>query len=149
MVDSLADDMIADLKELFALADADSSGMLSTKEVRWVMQSVGRNPSEAELADIVSSVDTDGNGFLDVNEFVSLMARKFKEVDSMEEVLESFKVFDKDANGMISSDELKSIMHEHGSGLSHDEIAVLIRECDSDGDGNINYEEFVAMLMSK
>ena len=56
-----------------------------------VMNSIGRNPTEVELAEIVTQMDTDGNGTLDVNEFMSLMARKFKEADTMEEVLESFK----------------------------------------------------------
>ena len=59
------------------------------------------------------------------------------------------QVFDKDANGLISAQELKDIMKEHGEQLSEDEIAVLIRECDGDHDGNINYEEFLSMLMSK
>ena len=91
MSDKLSEEMQADLRELFSLADADNSGVLSTKELRWVMNSIGRNPTEVELAEIVTQMDTDGNGTLDVNEFMSLMARKFKEADTMEEVLESFK----------------------------------------------------------
>ncbi len=40
-------------------------------------------------------VDADGNGTIDFPEFLTLMARKMKDTDSEEEILEAFKVFDK------------------------------------------------------
>ena len=68
------------------------------------MNSIGRNPTEVELAEIVTQMDTDGNGTLDVNEFMSLMARKFKEADTMEEVLESFKARARSTRGPRKSE---------------------------------------------
>ncbi len=37
-------------------------------------------------------VDADGNGTIDFPEFLTLMARKMKDTDSEEEILEAFKV---------------------------------------------------------
>jgi Ca2+-binding EF-hand superfamily protein len=42
------------------------------------MRSLGQNPTEAELQDMINEVDADGNGTIDFPEFLSLMARKMK-----------------------------------------------------------------------
>lgn len=41
------------------------------------MRSLGQNPTEAELQDMINEVDADGNGTIDFPEFLSLMARYF------------------------------------------------------------------------
>ena len=69
-----------------------------------------------------------------------------KDTDSEEEILEAFKVFDKDGNGFISAAELRHIMTNLGEKLSDEEVDEMIREADIDGDGQINYEEFVKMM---
>ena len=91
----------------------------------------------------------DGNGNIDFPEFLTMMARKMKDSDSEEEILEAFKVFDKDGNGFISAAELRHIMTNLGEKLTDEEVDEMIREADIDGDGQINYEEFVKMMMSK
>lgn len=94
-------------------------------------------------------IDADGNGTVDFPEFLTMMARKMKDTDSEEEILEAFKVFDKDGNGFISAAELRHIMTNLGEKLTDEEVDEMIREADIDGDGQINYEEFVKMMMSK
>lgn len=74
------------------------------------MRSLGQNPTEAELQDMINEVDADGNGTIDFPEFLTMMARKMKDTDSAEEIKEAFKVFDKDGNGYISAAELRHIM---------------------------------------
>jgi calmodulin len=41
---------------------------------------------------LLHQVDADGNGTIDFPEFLTLMARKMKDTDSEEEILEAFKV---------------------------------------------------------
>merc|ERR1712174_62467 len=101
------------------------------------------------LQDMHGEVDADGNGTIDFPEFLTMMARKMKDTDSEEEILEAFKVFDKDGNGFISAAELRHIMTNLGEKLTDEEVDEMIREADIDGDGQINYEEFVKMMMSK
>ncbi len=146
------------------------------------MRSLGQNPTEAELMDMIqevsrcpfffafdcwiakqrliillclfrsypcSQIDADGSGTIDFPEFLTMMARKMKDTDSEEEILEAFKVFDKDGNGFISAAELRHIMTNLGEKLTDEEVDEMIREADIDGDGQINYEEFVKMMMSK
>jgi calmodulin len=63
------------------------------------------------------------------------MARKMKSQDSKSEILEAFKVFDKDGSGKISASELRSIMTDLGEKLTDEEVSEMIREADKDGDG--------------
>merc|ERR1719504_482893 len=137
------------VKEAFSLFDKDGDGTITTKELGTVMRSLGQNPTEAELQDMINEVDADGNGTIDFPEFFNLMARKMKDTDSEEELQEAFKVFDKDGNGTISAAELRHVMTNLGEKLTDEEVDEMIREADVDGDGEVNYEEFVKMMMAK
>ncbi|CAE7398720.1 unnamed protein product [Symbiodinium natans] len=145
----LHEEQIAEFKEAFSLFDKDGDGTITTKELGTVMRSLGQNPTEAELQDMINEVDADGNGTIDFPEFLSLMARKMKDTDTEEELIEAFKVFDRDGNGFISAAELRHVMTNLGEKLTDEEVDEMIREADVDGDGQINYEEFVKMMMAK
>ena len=149
MADTLTDEQIAEFKEAFALFDKDGDGTITTKELGTVMRSLGQNPTEAELQDMINEVDADGNGTIDFPEFLNLMARKMQDTDSEEELKEAFKVFDKDGNGFISAAELRHVMTNLGEKLTDEEVDEMIREADVDGDGQVNYDEFVKMMMAK
>jgi len=43
-----------------------------------------------------------GNGTIDFEEFINMMAKKMRETDSEEELREAFRVFDKDGNGSVN-----------------------------------------------
>merc|ERR1712146_835142 len=88
-------------------------------------------------------------GTIDFPEFLSLMARRMKDTDAEEELVEAFKVSDRDGNGLISAAELRHVMTNLGEKLTDEEVDEMIREADVDGDGHINYEEFVRMMMAK
>jgi calmodulin len=149
MAEHLTDEQIGEFKEAFSLFDKDGDGSITTQELGTVMRSLGQNPTEAELKDMIHEVDADGDGTIDFSEFLDLMARKMKDADSDEELKEAFKVFDKDQNGFISAAELRHVMINLGEKLTDEEVNQMIQEADINGDGQVDYEEFVKMMMAK
>merc|ERR1719154_684139 len=58
------------------------------------MRSIGLNPSEAEIADMVNQVDKDGTGMIDFTEFLTMMALKKDYENAEDQFREAFEVFD-------------------------------------------------------
>lgn len=74
------------------------------------MRSLGQKPTDAQVYDMINEVDANGDGTIDFDEFLAMMARKMKDIDVEAEIKEAFKVFDEDGNGFISANELGHIM---------------------------------------
>ena len=107
--------------------------------MRILLGSLEQGLTEAELHDIINDVSADGNGTIDFPEFLTVMARKIKRVDSKEEFREAFRLFDKDGKGFISAAELRHVLTNLGEKPPTDEeVDEMIREADVDGDGQIN-----------
>lgn len=99
------------------------------------MRSLGQNPTEDALRQMIKEVDADDSGTIDFAEFLTLMARKMKTQDSEAEIQQAFKVFDTDNSGKISATELRQVMEKLGEKLSDQEVEDMIREADINGDG--------------
>ena len=143
----LSEEQIDEFKEAFILLDKDGDGTINTKELGTCMRSLGKNPTEEELQDMINEVDVDGNGSLDFFEFLMLMTKYLSTAE--EEIKEAFRVFDKDGNGYISAEELKSMLLSSSMETTEEEIEEMIRGADKDGDGSVNYEEFAKTMVSE
>ena len=110
-----------------------------------VMRSLGQNPTEAELKDLIKEEDTTGSGTLDFQEFRTMMKKKNI---TEREIREAFRAYDKDGNGLISPAELKQTMTEMGGECTVEQVDEIIKEADTDGDGQVNFEELHTMMSS-
>ncbi|XP_055371477.1 calmodulin-A-like isoform X2 [Condylostylus longicornis] len=145
----LSEEQVAEFKEAFMLFDKDEDGTITMAELGVVMRSLGQRPSETELRDMVNEVDQDGNGTIEFNEFLQMMSKKMKGADGEDELREAFRVFDKNNDGFISSSELRHVMTNLGEKLSEMEVDDMIKEADLDGDGQVNYSDFVMLLTKR
>ncbi|KAH3902974.1 calmodulin SCDLUD_000574 [Saccharomycodes ludwigii] len=142
---NLTEEQIAEFREAFTLFDKDKNGSISSSELATVMRSLGLSPSEAEVADLMNEIDINGNHTIEFGEFLALMSRQLKSNDSEQELLEAFKVFDKNGDGMISAAELKHVLTSIGEKLTDAEVDEMLNEV-SDGNGEINIQQFAALL---
>ncbi|KAH6659617.1 hypothetical protein BKA67DRAFT_652842 [Truncatella angustata] len=139
-------EQIEQYKAAFDLFDKDSTGDITAEELGAVMKSLGLNPSEQELRDMVDEVDVDKNGSIDFDEFLKMMSMKVESTDVEKELKEAFKVFDRDNSGTISAEELRRVLSSLGENLTDAEIDEMLRSADTNGDGNIDYEEFASIM---
>ncbi|KAL6325019.1 hypothetical protein AAG906_022109 [Vitis piasezkii] len=146
--DVLTAEQIAEFQEAFCLFDMDGDGCITLDELTIVIKSLEHSTTKEELQTMMDEVDADGNGTIEFGEFLNLMARKMKESEAEEELKEAFKVFDKDQDGYISANELRNVMFNLGERLTDEEAEQMIREADLDGDGKVNYDEFVRMMLA-
>ncbi|RAO69366.1 uncharacterized protein BHQ10_005378 [Talaromyces amestolkiae] len=146
MAESLSEEQIARFREAFAVFDKDGNGEITAEELRDVMRSLGQNPTESELQDIVNELDVDHTGTIDFDEFLTMMIHKGKATDEEAELRAAFEVFDRDGSGTISADGMRHVMKSIGEELTDAEIEEMIREADTDGNGSIDYQEFVHLM---
>merc|ERR1712110_1024217 len=143
----LAELQHAEFKEAFDEFDKDGSGTISTKELLQVMRSIGQNPTEDEILELVMESDLNGDGTIDFQEFLEMMKRKSSETDQTEALKEAFKIFDKNRNGYIEAKELRAVTTTLGQTLSDEEFNEFWREADRNHDGKLDYEEFIKMML--
>ncbi|EGG21852.1 calmodulin-like protein [Cavenderia fasciculata] len=133
-------------KDAFNLFDKDGDGKISTSELGTVMRSVGSNPTQAELKDMIKEVD-DGSGFVGYQQFVQLMGRKTQFSDSEADIKLAFKVFDKKGNGYANVQDLKHTLTSIGEKLTKEEFDNMVKDAKI-VDGQIHVDEFIRIVKS-
>ena len=136
-------------KKIFEMYDNNKDGNVNSIELANILKAIDINVSDEEIRDIIFELDLEGNGEINYEDFLTIVKRREKDVDKEEEVLNAFKLFDKEGNGLININELKHIMLTVGNNITEEELNDLLKEADTDNDGYINYEEFIRSLLSK
>jgi len=115
-----------------------------------ILRSLGLNPTHDEVAKLFdahkqgSAINLDG-----VLKAAAEFEVTFKTKDHKAELREAFSVFDKDKSGKISAAELRHVIANIGSTIDEDEVEDMMKEADKDGDGLIDYNEFVAVVLKE
>ncbi|KYK64102.1 calcium-dependent protein kinase CDPK2A [Toxoplasma gondii TgCatPRC2] len=138
------------LRQIFMTLDVDNSGTLSVQEVREGLKRLGWTEIPADLQAIIEEVDSDKSGHIDYTEFIA--ATMDKKLYMKEDVCwAAFRVFDLDGNGKISQDELKKVlgMPDVETAVGRATIDALLTEVDLNGDGEIDFDEFMYMMRKK
>jgi calmodulin len=133
---------IIKLKEAFAIFDKDGDGVITIKDFGDVLHSLGQNLTESELQNVAKIMDVNGKGFIDFSEFVQFMTASFTD----DKLRMLFNAFDQDGNGFISKGELKELFSKMVGTITDETVDEMIDGADIDGDGELNYEEFLAMI---
>merc|ERR1719420_1479184 len=143
----LDEGQIKSLRDTFMALDGNGDGLLTPAEMRDGLAKAGLKDIPPDLQQIMEEVDSDGSGVIDYTEF--LAATLDKKSYMQEDVCWSaFRVFDRNGDGKISKEELEAVL---GSGnveeaMGANAIKELMKEVDANGDGEIDFNEFMQMM---
>uniref|UniRef100_A0A804ISI5 non-specific serine/threonine protein kinase n=3 Tax=Musa acuminata TaxID=4641 RepID=A0A804ISI5_MUSAM len=141
---NLSEEDLKGLQHTFNNIDTDKSGTITLEELKTGLRRLGSKLTEDEIKQLMDAADVDKNGTIDYLEFITATMHRHK-LEKEEHLLKAFEYFDKDHSGYITRDELKHAMSQYGMG---DEATIneVLDDVDTDKDGRISYEEFVAMM---
>ncbi|MCI19238.1 calmodulin-like protein 1-like [Trifolium medium] len=133
-----------EMKMVFDKFDSNKDGKISQQEYKATLKSLGMGKSVNEVPNIFRVVDLDGDGFINFEEFMEAQ-KKGGGVRSLD-IQSAFRTFDKNGDGKISAEEIKEMLWKLEERCSLEDCKRMVRAVDTDGDGMVDMNEFVAMM---
>jgi len=146
----LTEGQLTAFKDAFALFDKQGQGYIPYSDFGALFRSVGQNPTEAEVQEIVQTEDTAGTQHFDLDKFLRICeGPRFKDPMKEELLLEAFRTFDKEGKGLMTIAQLRYMLQCLGERLPDDEADEFVEFADKEKTGEINYESLVKDLMER
>lgn len=144
---NFTEDQLAEYQEAFNLLDNRGDGKIQLSQVGECLRALGQNPTESEVKKCTHQLKPDERISFEVFLPIYQAISKARSGDTANDLIEGLRHFDKDASGYISTAELRHLLTTLGEKLTDDEVEQLLMN-QEDSSGNVNYEEFVRMIMS-
>ncbi|KAM7275835.1 hypothetical protein ACFE04_017701 [Oxalis oulophora] len=145
IAEHLSDQEVEVIRDMFTLMDTDDDGKVTYEELKAGLRKVGSQLAEPEIKMLMEVADVDGNGVLDYGEFVAVTIH-LQKMENDEHFRRAFMFFDKDGSGFIELIELHEALTDESGEIDGNVIDDIMHEVDTDKDGRISYEEFIAMM---
>jgi calcium-dependent protein kinase len=140
----LNDEEVKNLNGIFENLDENKDGTLTFNEVKKGIEKLGKNELGVDVEEIFKSIDTDGSGRIDYTEFLAACINQ-KSFLRQERLNEAFQMLDKDGTGKITKEEIKKAL-KLDNDVDENVLNQLIKKYDLNGDGMIDYNEFLNMM---
>jgi len=146
MTHTLTDDDISALKKTFVEMDENGDGIISVDELKKAMNKhtgiFKDEMKQVDIENIMKMADVNGDGALNFEELMmTCVSRKLKNKE--ERLWEAFCKLDLNGDGKITAQEIASVVEDK------DKAAALIAEVDKNGDGVVDYDEFIQLWQIK
>ncbi|XP_008421400.1 centrin-3 [Poecilia reticulata] len=142
----LTEEQKHEIKEAFDLFDTDKDKEIDYHELKVAMRALGFEVKKVDVLKILKDYDREGSGKITFEDFNEVVTDRIMERDPKEEIMKAFRLFDDDESGKISLRNLRRVARELGENISDEELRSMIDVFDTDGDGEINQEEFLAIM---
>ena len=147
MIKDLPEDILVQISCAFNLFDGGKKGKLKQDDFIKVFKQMGIKLSDENMKEMMSSFDSEED--INITNFVSFINKRMKNIESEEEILEVFKIFDKRGSGKVSIGDIRSVLDDIDESISQQELEDLMDTWDKDKDGYLDYLEFKEMMESK
>ena len=151
---------IAEIWEIFTLFDKNADGYVNTSELGTMIRGLGFNPTEREVAEMQKDVDPNSTGSFDKNSLISLIARRPKQEDSLQKMIEALTIVGADNSAdpgaptlKMPVDSFRSMMTSSGKDTGENLLDHYVTEIIADSklvhEDYIMIDDFAQYLMSK
>lgn len=142
----IPEDQIQNLRNAFTKIDINGDGQLTIEELQKGLKNIpGINLDLKDLDRAMQMIDTNQNGLIDYTEFIAACLHSYNYLKESH-LRAAFSYFDRDGSGTISRDELRQCLQSDDFTLKDDEIDNLLSGVDANDDGEVDYDEFIAMM---
>ncbi|XP_071480647.1 calmodulin-like [Diadema antillarum] len=148
MADRFTEEEIEVFKNAFQLLDREGNGLVHFKQLGFLLRSVGENPSDQKLSEIINELleISDSRGpSLDFTDFLLIMS-KLRHADEASDIQYVFNVFDKEGTGVMRTKELRAALESVPEDVPAEDIDEMLSDFDLNGNGEIEFEEFAAVM---
>ncbi|GJQ82103.1 hypothetical protein Trydic_g15890 [Trypoxylus dichotomus] len=138
-------DQMRMLKTTFDSFDLEKKGNIPVEMIGQILDMLGHQQTQDELAAIIAEIDEDKNGEVDFEEFAHLAARFLVEEEEdteaiLRELKDAFRMYDKEGLGFITTDLLREILKELDDKITPTDLDQMIEEIDADGSGTVDWD---------
>jgi Ca2+-binding EF-hand superfamily protein len=145
----LTEDEIEEIREAFNLFDTEGAGAIDPRELKSAMQSLGFEVKNPTIFQMIAEVEREHSGPIDFETFLDSITGKLGDKESRSGVQKIFNLFDAERKGSVSFKDLKRIAKELGESMSDEELREMVERADSNGDGEISFEDFYSIMTKK
>lgn len=131
------------MEQVFDMFDKNHDGTVDPSEVKSLLIALGREAKTEDVDKFLDIVDTNKNGMIEKDEFMRAMEECYSiPKDKVADVVNAFKIFDSDEDGIITMKEMKNILLKYAGEFKEEEVEELFKMIDTDANGKISYAEF-------
>ena len=141
----ITEELYRDIQDCFDIYDQDGDGSVSVKELPKMIRALGANPSPEEIEDMLEEFDS--NETMEIDEFTYIAAHHLRACDAETELVNSFRIFDRDNTGKISVDMVKKILKNISVPLTDEQIEKLLRKTGTESD-MVDYRKLAEVMLT-
>lgn len=142
-MDLFTADQYQTIKSVFQSYDEDHDGILKSEEFESAFRALGMNPSPEEVLDMLN----DANGDINFDAFIYLLYYHSRSANVIEELIDSFQIFDKNGKGTLPIETVKKILKSVRKPFTDEQIDDVLKKLQIE-QGSVNYEELANQLIS-
>ncbi|KAL4238367.1 hypothetical protein ACF0H5_003077 [Mactra antiquata] len=148
-IKGLSSQKIQEYRNAFNIFDKDGNNSISCSELKTVLESLGKHPTDEEIEEMIEAVDENGNGEIEFEEFIELMENDHLAMSSENIVRQAFKVLAADGNDYVTMDNLKEMIAGLGLHFSDEDIQDMIDEAGPSEGGQLQYSDLIGLMSTE
>lgn len=133
---------IQEFKEAFNMIDANKDQLIDPEDLANIYASLGKNPTERDLADMCSQAP----GPINFTMFLTMFGEKLMGTDPEDVIKNAFQCFDDNGDGTINEDYLRELLTTMGDRFTEEQVDQLFHDAPINPSGDFDYKEFTKQL---